>query len=283
MTLYLGVDGGGSGCRAAVADAAGRVLGHGAAASANIWTDPDGARANILAAAQAAVEAADAGARLGDVVAVLGLAGGNIAGAAERLAQGLPFARVAIESDAMVALKGALGDDDGITAAIGTGSVFGVQRGGRVRISGGWGFQLGDHGSGAAMGRALCVQALLAHDGEVERTPVLARLLAEHGGPAAIVAWGKGAAPGDFARLVPRILEAAAAGDPAAAAILAQAEADIARAIDRLMADGLAPVAFLGGLGPVFAARLGRRYSGLVRAPKGSGLDGALLMARRLR
>ena len=87
MTLYLGVDGGGSGCRAAVADAAGRVLGHGAAASANIWTDPDGARANILAAAQAAVEAADAGARLGELVAVLGLAGANIAGAAERLAE----------------------------------------------------------------------------------------------------------------------------------------------------------------------------------------------------
>jgi glucosamine kinase len=216
------------------------------------------------------------------LVAVLGLAGANVGGAAQRLAAGLPFARVAIETDAVVALKGALGDEDGITAAIGTGSVFGVQRGGVVRMSGGWGFQLGDHGSGAAMGRALSVQALLAHDGEAERTPVLARLLAEHGGPGGIVAWGKAAAPADFARLVPGILEAAAAGDPAAAAIVAAAEADIARAIDRLMADGPAPVAFLGGLGPVFAARLGRRYGGLVRTPRGSGLDGALLMARRL-
>jgi glucosamine kinase len=282
MTLYLGVDGGGSGCRAAVADAAGRVLGQGAAASANIWTDLEGARGNIIAAAQAALDTAASGAGLGDLVAVLGLAGANVPGAAERLAPGLPFARVAIEPDAVVALKGALGDDDGITAAIGTGSVFGVQRGGHVRMSGGWGFQLGDHGSGAAMGRALCVQALLAHDGEVDRTSVLARLLAERGGPAGIVAWGKTAAPADFARLVPRLLEAAAAGDPAAAAILAAAEADIARAIDRMMADGPAPVAFLGGLGPVFAARLGRRYGGLVREPRGSGLDGALMLARRL-
>jgi len=282
MALYLGVDGGGSGCRAAVVDAAGQVLGQGAAASANIWTDPEGARRNILAAAQGALDVAATGAGLGDLVAVLGLAGGNIDTAAERLAQGLPFARVAIESDAVVALKGALGDDDGITAAIGTGSVFGVQRDGRIGKSGGWGFQLGDHGSGAAMGRALCVRALLAHDGEADRTPVLARLLAEHGGPAGIVAWGRAAAPADFARLVPRILEAAAAGDPAAAAILAAAEADIARAIDRLMADGPAPVAFLGGLGPVFAARLGRRYGGLIREPRGSGLDGALMLARRL-
>ena len=67
-----------------------------------------------------------------------------------------------------MALKGALGDDDGITAAIGTGSVFGAQRAGAVRMIGGWGFQLGDHGSGAVMGRSLCARALLAHDGEAE-------------------------------------------------------------------------------------------------------------------
>ena len=282
MTLYLGVDGGGSGCRAAVADAAGRVLGQGSAASANIWTDPEGALANILAAARAALAEAAPGAGTGEVNAVLGLAGANVAGAAERLAPGLPFTRVRIESDAVVALKGALGDEDGITAALGTGSVFGAQRGGVVRMIGGWGFQLGDHGSGAVMGRALCEAALLAHDGQVERTPILAALLAEHRGPAGLVAWGKAAAPADFARLVPRILDGAAAGDPAAAAILARAEAEVARAIDRLMADGPVPVAFLGGLGPVFAARLAGRYGGLIRAPRGTGLDGALLMARRL-
>ena len=282
MTLYLGVDGGGSGCRAAVADAAGRVLGRGAAAAANIWTDREGARASILAAAREALAAAAPDAGPGDLVAALGLAGANVAGAAERLAPELPFARVRIESDAVVALKGALGDDDGITAAIGTGSVFGVQRGGIERMIGGWGFQLGDHGSGAVIGRGLCVAALLAHDGEAEATPVLARLLAEHGGPAGIVAWGGAAAPRDFARLVPRVLDAAGEGDPAASAILARAEADVARAIDRLMADGALPVAFLGGLGPVFAARLAARFGGLIRPPKGSGLDGALRLAREL-
>ena len=177
----------------------------------------------------------------------------------------------------MVALKGALGDDDGITAAIGTGSVFGVQRGGRVRMIGGWGFQLGDHGSGAAMGRALCDQALLAHDGEVERDA--------GAGAAPRRAWragrdrglGQGSGAGATSHGWCR-----ASSRPRRRAIRRprrswrEAEADIARAIDRLMADGPAPVAFLGGLGPVFAARLGRRYAGLMRAPKGSGLDGAL-------
>lgn len=278
--LYLGIDGGGSGCRAAVADAAGRVLGQGAGASANIWTDPEGARASILAAAEAAL--AGTGAGPGEVAAVLGLAGANVAGAAERLAPTLPFARVRIESDALVALKGALGDEDGVAAAIGTGSVFGAQRDGRVTMIGGWGFQLGDHGSGAVIGRALCAQALLAHDGEVPGTPFLAGVVADRGGPAGLVAWGKAAAPADFARLVPGTVAAAAAGDPAAEAILADAAAAVARAVDRLMAAAPVPLAFLGGLGPFFADRLAPRYPGLVRAPKGSGLDGALMLARRL-
>ena len=169
MALYLGVDGGGSGCRAAVADAAGRVLGQGAAASANIWTDPEGARANILAAAQAALGRGGAAPGSATWWRCSGSPGRTSRARRSGWRRGLPFARVAIESDAVVALKGALGDDDGITAAIGTGSVFGVQRGGGVRMIGGWGFQLGDHGSGAAMGRALCVRALLAHDGEVGR------------------------------------------------------------------------------------------------------------------
>jgi glucosamine kinase len=276
--LYLGIDGGGTGCRAAVADAD-RVLGRGEAAAANIWSDPAGARANIVAAAEAALAAAGGGA-LGGLHAVLGLAGANVPEAVTRLGP-LPFARVRIESDALIALKGALGDADGVTAALGTGSVFGVQRGGRARMIGGWGFLLGDQGSGARMGRALLEAALLAHDGVAAGTPILAEVLAELGGPAAIVAFGQSARPADFARYAPRILAAEAAGDPAAAAIVREAEASVMGAIGRLMADGPLPVCFMGGLGAVFAERLAGRLPGL-RAPRGSGLDGALMLARGL-
>lgn len=282
MTLHLGVDGGGTGCRAAVADAAGRVLGRGSGGPANIWTDPEGALANILAAAREALEAAAPRADPGDVAAVLGLAGANAAGATERLAPRLPFGRLRIVSDAVTAIRGALGRGDGVTAALGTGSVFGSQRRGLVRTIGGWGFQLGDHAGGAALGRAVAVQALLAQDGEAAMTPLLAGLLDEHGGPAGIVAWGAGARPADFARLVPRLLAAEACGDPAARAILTQAEAQVARAVDLLMADGPVPLCFLGGLGPVFAVRLERRYGALIRPARGAGLDGALAMAREL-
>ena len=45
MALFLGIDGGGTGCRAAVADASGRILGTGVAGPANLTSDPAGTRA----------------------------------------------------------------------------------------------------------------------------------------------------------------------------------------------------------------------------------------------
>ena len=82
MQLFLGIDGGGTGCRAAVANAAGAILGRGVAGPANIASDPEGAAANILAAMEGAL--AEAGG--GEIAAAgLGLAGANAAGATERL------------------------------------------------------------------------------------------------------------------------------------------------------------------------------------------------------
>lgn len=283
MTLLVALDGGGSGCRAAVAVAAdGSVRGRGTAGPANIWSDPERALANILAASEAALAEAGAAGRAGEVRAVLGLAGANVAAAAAWLAERLPFAEARIESDAVTALRGALGAADGILATLGTGSVFGRQRGGGARIIGGWGFLLGDHGSGAWIGRRLLEEALLAEDGQVPGSPHLAALVAASGGPAGVVAVSRDFAPADHAALVPAALAAAAAGDAGAARVLAEADFAIVRAIDTLAGDEALPVCFLGGLGPTFAARLAGRYGARMQPARGTALDGALAMAREL-
>ncbi|MBX8828293.1 N-acetylglucosamine kinase, partial [Ochrobactrum sp. SFR4] len=51
----LGIDGGGTGCRAAIADTSGKVLGTGQAGPADIMTDMDTSVVNILAATDAAL------------------------------------------------------------------------------------------------------------------------------------------------------------------------------------------------------------------------------------
>ncbi len=282
MKLYLGVDGGGTGCRAAVADGTGQVLGTGEGASANIMSDPDGACENILMAARAALIASGAEAELGDLRAVLGLAGANVPEAAERLLARLPFATARIESDAVIALKGALGEADGITATLGTGSIFASQRDGVIRTIGGWGFRLGDQGSGARMGRDLLEAALLAHDGLRPRSALLDEVVVEVGGPEALVSFAHDASPADFARYAKRIVGDYLDGDEGARWVMDRAEADIVAAIDHLRIEGDVPICFLGGLGRVFALRLRDRYADLIQEPKGTALDGALALARGL-
>lgn len=279
MALFLGIDGGGTGCRAAVADAAGRVLARAEAGPANIASDMAGATVNILKAAEdalAAVGAAAGQVRAGQVRAGLGLAGANAAGAAGQLAHSLPFARVQVVTDAVTAVMGALGEADGIVAAMGTGSVFGVQRGGVVRQIGGRGLGLGDEGSGAWIGRAILSRALRAADGLDRGTPLLRALVEEMGGDDRVVAFSLTARPVDYAALVPRV---ATSDDPAAVAVMQAAEAHVVQAIEVLRAGQDLPVVFLGGLGPSFAARLAGRWP--IREPLGTALDGALMLARR--
>lgn len=272
MQLFLGIDGGGTGCRAAVADVAGHVLGRGEAGPANIASDPDGAAANILAAAEAALAAAGSGAV---VAAGLGLAGANAAGAAERLRSALPWERVAVVTDGITAVKGALGADDGVVAALGTGSVFAVQRAGVIRQIGGRGLVLGDEASGAWIGRAVLARALRAVDGFSDMTPLLAALIDEMGGPDGVVAFSLRARPADFAALAPRVVSS---GDLAAVAVMARAEADVVEAVTLLRGTDDLPVVFLGGLGTVFAGRMADRFP--IHAARGAAVDGALMLAR---
>ena len=273
MALFMGIDGGGTGCRAAVCDAAGRRLGEAAGGPANITSDVATARANILAAARAALPAA---ADLTGVTAVMGLAGANVAGVVAEFRQGLPFARVRIVTDAVTAVAGALGESDGVVAAIGTGSVFAMQRAGRFTQIGGWGAVLGDEGSAAWLGRALLARCLRAFDGFAPMTPLLTATLDECGGPDGAVAFARDASPAAFGTLAPRLTDS---DDPSAKAIMAAGEAEVAAAIALLQGTAPLPVVFLGGLGPVYAARLDGRWP--VAQPRGSALDGALWLARR--
>ncbi|EEW26520.1 BadF/BadG/BcrA/BcrD ATPase family protein [Rhodobacter ferrooxidans] len=279
MALFLGIDGGGTKCRAAIADASGRILGQAQTGSANIASNADAARDNILAATtQALTEAIGAqgvAAELPRLTAVMGLAGANIPSSSARLQAALPFA-ARIISDAVIAVKGALLGGDGVVASLGTGSVFAVQRAGVVRQIGGWGFILGDEGSGAWLGRALLSRALRSVDGLVPQTPLLTAVIAELGGPDRVVTFARDSRPADFAGFALRI---AASDDVAAREIMTQAEADVGAAIALLQGDRPVPLVFLGGLGASYAPRFAGRYQ--IAEPLGSALNGALWLARQ--
>jgi glucosamine kinase len=275
MTFYLGIDGGGTGCRAALADAQGRIIGQGSGGPANINTDVQAAARNILSASAEAL--ADHGADPTKFVAVLGLAGGSISTAAKALTGLLPFARIRIVNDGITAARGALGPGDGILAALGTGSVFAVQRAGQIRQVGGRGFLLGDEGSGAVLGRTLLTDAMRAEDGFVAMTPLLGEILTEFGGIEGIIRFGNRAKPVDFGALAPRVVTSE---DPAAQRIFDRAVEQVRHILATLQDGRRMPLVFVGGLGPFYQARLNGLWP--VHSALGSSLDGAVQMARQM-
>src|SRR5262249_21539588 len=112
--LLLGVDGGGTRCRARLADAQGTVLGDGAAGPANLRLGVQDSLAAVRAATDQCLK--QAGLRHGEcrIVACLALAGAcEPITAAQAQAVPLPFSRVILTSDAHAACVGAHGGGDG--------------------------------------------------------------------------------------------------------------------------------------------------------------------------
>ena len=282
MQLFLGIDGGGTGCRAALSDASGAILAEAEGGPANVASDLNGTASSILAVARDVLTnvlgASAQAAALPRLRVAMGLAGANIPGCADQLRAKLPFVNPHIGSDAITAVKGALHDGDGIVAAIGTGSVFVRQLDGVAHSIGGRGLVLGDEGSGAWMGRALLSASLRACDGFAGLTPLLQSVLDEAGGDGGVMAFAATARPADYARFARRIV---GSDDPAARAVMAAARADIAASIALLQPARPVAVVFLGGLGGHFAAQFAKDWQ--VQPALGRGVDGALWLARQMR
>lgn len=275
--LLIGLDGGGTSCRAALLAAGTRY--EVALGPANVSSDFDAAVATIREALAAL--AARAGLEpsvLAGASAHLGLAGVMSPAIAARVVAALPLARATVTDDRPTTIAGALGANDGAVAAIGTGSFIGRQSGGKVTGIGGWGFHIGDQAAGAWLMRRCLEEVMLAVDGIRPETGLTRRILGEHGqDPGQIVLFSLSARPADYARMAREVVAAAEAGDPLGRRLMTEG-ADYIRS--GLAVLGWRPgeaLCLTGGLGPAYARWLGEP----VVAAKGSALDGALRLAAR--
>lgn len=282
--FFLGVDGGGTCCRARLARCSGQVLGEGTAGPANL-------RYGFVEAFAAALDAAGqclAAARLphtvlGKTTACLALAG---ASEPDQLAAArrhpLPFAHAVIATDAEAACVGAHGGRDGAVVIIGTGSIgWGIVGGQRHRV-GGWGLAVSDEGSGAWLGREAVRRVLWAHDGRVKWTPLLDRVFARFERDAhAVVRWTTSALPRDYGDIAPLVIEESGRGDPAAIELARLAAQHIASLVERLDRTGAPRIALVGGLAAVLEPYLPRETRRRLVAPEGDALAGALRLAAK--
>jgi len=281
MSPILAVDGGGTGCRVAVADGDGAILARGQGGPANIASDPDQTYRNIMDAVHRAATAAGLNdTDLACATGVLGLAGVNVGDNGARLAARLPFLRSRVTDDRETTLQGALRGGDGCIASVGTGSFYCSRIDGVEKSIGGWGFVVGDDGSGARLGQDMLRQVLHCHDGLAAHSDLTRDILRRFDdGAAGIAAFSIAARPGEFADFARPVIDAARVRDPNALSLVAAATDAVQASIDCTGFTGHQPLCMLGGLGPVYLGFMAARYRDSAVPPKGDALDGAIAMA----
>jgi glucosamine kinase len=281
--LYLiGVDGGGTGTRAVLADAAGRELGRGEGGPSGLALGVDAAWRAIEAACRAAAAQAGVGFDWHTCVLGCGLAGVNNPAWLAAFRASAPLAALAVESDAYTTVLGAHGGGAGVIVALGTGSIAAaLDEAGACRLAGGFGFPSGDEASGAWLGLRALAYAQQALDGRAPCDAFARALLAETGvaDREQLVVWSCDANQTAYARLAPVVL--AHRAHPVAAALVAQAGDEIGKMIDALDPAAAWPVALCGGLAVPLADAVPARHRSRLRAPFADSARGALHLAQR--
>ena len=280
-TAALAVDGGGTHCR--IAAQSDGTLSFVETGSANISTDFNGAVSQVLdglkdIAAKTAINMDD----LIDLPAFVGLAGVTDRQIADQLRAALPLKNVRIEDDRPAALRGALGDQDGVIAHCGTGSFFGLQLGSIMRFLGGWGPVLGDEASAQWVGRAVLRDTLEAVDGRRPTSELANELLDEFEGAAGIVRFAGSARPSDFGSIAPRVTDFAARGDALAERIMFAGASEIERGLKHIGWTPGRAICLTGGIGPQFEPYLPITMQTELVPASGEPLSGALHLACEL-
>jgi len=276
--LVIGVDVGGSGARAAIANDQGIVS----------RSELSGITDKVQAVESLVLDLLEqTGLSNVDAIAV-GSTGFQMLGARLRdeVPPKMPSRNVLLCSDMLTSFVGALGLSDGAVIAAGTGAVaLGTDMAGTWQRVDGWGYLLGDHGGGSWIGRHAMHAALRAADGRPGGSPILLKLLDKE--PAELVAEinDRPDRAGLMASFVPAVAQAAAEGDQIALGLLRTAGDHLAdTALAALPLGARRTIATTGNLfklgGPLWQRFTARLKHVELQQAEGTGLDGALTLAR---
>ncbi|MFB5154167.1 BadF/BadG/BcrA/BcrD ATPase family protein [Burkholderia orbicola] len=280
LLFAIGIDGGGTGTRAVLADRHGRELAQGRGGPSGLGLGIERAWASIGAACADAFTQAGLAFDWSQCALGCGLAGVNNAAWLAAFRAQAPLGALAIESDAYTTVVGAHGGAPGLIVALGTGSIAAaLDAAGACRIAGGFGFPSGDEASGAWLGVRALAYAQQALDGRVPRDAFATALLAETGAQDrdALVQWSCDANQTIYARLAPIVF--AHRTHPVARVLIAQAGDEIGKMIDALDPQQALPVALCGGLADALAPAVPARHAARLRAPLDDSAHGALRLA----
>jgi N-acetylmuramic acid 6-phosphate etherase len=237
-SLLLGIDGGGSHTVALLADAAGNILGRGEAGPSNLRAV--GADMALRALDDAIDRAFVAAGLTRQTVgaACLGLAGADRAGEQALLRtwaeRGKLCDRLELTNDGALVLGAGTPEGWGLAVIAGTGSLaLGRSADGRTARAGGWGYLMGDEGSGYRITLAALEAVARAADGRGPATrltdAMFARLHVREMQAMVPVIYGGAWDRAALAGLAPLVFVTADAGDAVAMRIVEEAAGELAK------------------------------------------------------
>lgn len=252
--LFLGIDGGGSKCKAIVMNENNEILGTGLSGPGNPLHGFEQATNSITESAKLALlDAGLAHVKLNELNAGVGLAGVNLPSLfAEMQAWQHPFKRMFLAHDLLIACLGAHHSHNGAVVITGTGSCgFSCIDDDEVLL-GGHGFPQGDKGSGAWFGLQAAKQVLLSLDGLIAPSLMNDLLLDKLNctDTTSIVSTIAGQKATFYAQLANLVFDAAEQGDKIALAIVEEGANYLNSMARKLLIKKPSRLSLLGGLTP---------------------------------
>jgi glucosamine kinase len=258
VAYFLGIDGGGSKTACVVGDET-SVLATAVSGPSNITRVGEVRARESL---HAGIRQACADAKIDPQQLKRACVGGSgagreaVASLVRRIVAEVISGEIGVVGDMQIALQAALGAGPGVIVIAGTGSIaYGRDAHGRTARAGGWGFAISDEGSAHWIGHAVVAALLRAADEGASESSPLFRELKEIWKEDSLEQLARVAnSNGDFAALLPAVLNAANSGDAVARGVLAQASRELAQlaviVLQRLFPeqDGTVPMAMVGGV-----------------------------------
>jgi glucosamine kinase len=282
--FFLGIDGGGTKCKARLEDAQGNLLAEAIAGPANAAHNLTASIDAVLEASNKAIANANIdGLTLDQIHAGIGLAGINIPRVKQSLVKhALPFASSQITTDLHIACLGAHLGQDGAIVIVGTGSSGIAIRDGQQFEVGGHGFVVGDKGSGAWLGKMAISHCLETLDritpSNLLSEQVMATLKCANAYD--LVSVTLEAKSALYASIAPLVFKLAASQQEDALLLVNQGASYINKMCQGLLSTKLDPLSLIGGITQPLMPYLDSQLQQVIQPAQASPEQGAILYAK---
>jgi glucosamine kinase len=281
--LFIGIDGGGSSCRAKVLSTDDSHTGYGYSGRANPVHGLEKTIESIIDCSQKAIE--DAGlekSAIAHITAGIGLAGVNLPSLYEKISSWQhPFKEMFLTTDLHIACLGAHAKQDGSVIIAGTGSCGISISGSKILSYGAHGFPWGDQCSGAWLGLQAISVSLLAYDDLGPQTSLCEKVCdALDTNPLEIADKMSNQPSKEFAKLARLVFEEAKNGDAVAIRVLEDGTGYLNRMARKIMATSPGRLSLIGGLRSELRPWLASDVQDYLCDPIESPEDGAIYFAK---